>query len=103
MQYCALEPGSDQSVIVTNLSYLFLMRNDLFAGAGHAMAADEFAFFECKITKRSRVWRWSVSDQSAILIMTGVERTNAEAQYKAARAIFQLLLTAPYRIRTVAE
>jgi hypothetical protein len=61
------------------------------------MAVDKFSLFESAITRRGRQWRWAISDQSGNLAMVGTERTTAEAGYRAARAFFQLLLTAPYR------
>jgi hypothetical protein len=66
------------------------------------MTADEFARFDCVITKRGRVWRWAVSDQAGSLVMAGAGSSRLEAKYLAARAIFQLLLTATYRSRTAA-
>ncbi|RZM94005.1 hypothetical protein CWO91_39715 [Bradyrhizobium genosp. SA-3] len=63
------------------------------------MTSADFALFEFSISRRGRTWRWSVSDQCGNLLLAGNERSRPGAQYMAARAIFQFLLTAPYRNR----
>jgi len=67
------------------------------------MTADDFAFFEHSICKRGRGWRWSVTDRSKKLVLAGREKSQSAAYYKAARAIFEMLLTAPYRGRLTSE
>lgn len=63
------------------------------------MIAGDFALFDLSIYRRARAWRWSVMDRSGAPVLTGSERSKSAAQYMAARAVFQLLLTAPYRNR----
>lgn len=68
----------------------------LFEGE-FAMKCVEYAFFESSISRRRRTWRWIILDSAGSILMSGEERSRPEAQYKAARATLQLLLTAPYR------
>ena len=56
----------------------------------------EFALFDCKIRRRGRTWRWRVVSEWDEAVMHGTETSRPAAQYKAARAMFQLMLTAPY-------
>jgi len=67
------------------------------------MAFGDFALFDHSICRRGRSWRWSVSDRSGSPLLAGDERSRSAAQYMAARAIFQLLSTAPYRSRMRSE
>ena len=61
------------------------------------MTVGDFALFDLWIRRRGRGWRWSVSTPSGNLLLVGSERSRSAARYMAARAVFQLLLTAPYR------
>lgn len=67
------------------------------------MVFGDFTLFDLSICRRGRAWRWSVFDQSGKLLFVGDERGRSAAQYMAARAMFQLLLTAPYRSRIRSE
>lgn len=63
------------------------------------MNAGDFALFDLTIQRRGRGWRWSVIDGSGTPLLTGTECSRTAAHYKATRAIFQMLLIAPYRVR----
>jgi hypothetical protein len=63
------------------------------------MTDGDFAVFEHSISHRRRSWQWSVTDHLGNLVLAGREPSLAAARYAAARAIFQMLLTASYRSR----
>ena len=52
--------------------------------------------FETLLKKRGRVWRWSVCTVEGRVVMQGAESRRASARYKANRALFLMLLCAPY-------
>ena len=52
--------------------------------------------YEPLLEKRGRVWRWSVCTTEGQVIMQGVESRRACARYQANRALFLMLLCAPY-------
>jgi hypothetical protein len=58
---------------------------------------DQFPLFEVAVKKRGRRWRWSVCTNAGDIVMQGSESIRGAAKYKAARALFLLLLSAPYR------
>jgi len=58
---------------------------------------DQFTNFEVSLKKRSRAWRWCVYTNGGRVVMQGSERRRIVAKYKADRALFLLLLWAPYR------
>jgi hypothetical protein len=60
---------------------------------------DRFPAFEMALKKRGRKWTWCVRMTEGMAIMQGSEATRAAAKYQADRALFLLLLTAPYRLR----
>jgi hypothetical protein len=60
---------------------------------------DRFPTFEMVLKKRGRKWTWCVRTTEGIAIMQGSEAKRAAAKYRADRALFLLLLTAPYRLR----
>jgi hypothetical protein len=60
---------------------------------------DRFPIFEMVLNKRRRKWTWCVRTIEGIAIMQGSEANRAAAKYQADRALFQLLLTTPYRLR----
>jgi hypothetical protein len=60
---------------------------------------DRFPTFEVVLKKRGRKWRWCVCTTEGIAIMRGSEGNRTAAKYQADRALFLLLLTAPYRLR----
>ncbi|QOZ48520.1 hypothetical protein XH89_03865 [Bradyrhizobium sp. CCBAU 53340] len=49
--------------------------------------------------RRRRAWAWSVCTSQGVVVMQGRERSRPAAKYHAERALFLLLLTAPYRSR----
>jgi hypothetical protein len=59
--------------------------------------ADQFPLFEVVVKKRSRRWRWRVCTAAGDVLMQGFESVRPAAKYKAERALFLLLLSAPYR------
>src|SRR5580692_1653500 len=60
---------------------------------------DRFPTFEMVLNKRGRKWTWCVRSTEGVVIMQGSEAGRAAAKYQADRALFLLLLTAPYRLR----
>ena len=58
---------------------------------------DQFPVFEVVLKKRGRTWRWCVCTTEGDLVMQGSQRSRPTAKYKAHRALFMLLLSAPYR------
>lgn len=52
--------------------------------------------FEALLKKRGRVWRWSVCTAEGQVVMHGAESRRASARYQANRALFLMLLCAPY-------
>jgi hypothetical protein len=62
-----------------------------------ASDVDQFQVFELVLKKRGRIWRWSVCTSEGAVVMEGSESSRPAAKYKAARALFLLLLSAPYQ------
>ena len=60
------------------------------------MPQRQLPVFEVLLEKRGRVWTWRVCTAEGQLVMRGVERRRPSARYKANRALFQMLLCAPY-------
>ena len=58
---------------------------------------DQFPVFEVSLKKRGRAWRWCVCTTEGQIVMQGSDRRRSGAKYKADRALFLLLLWAPYR------
>jgi hypothetical protein len=58
---------------------------------------DQFPVFELMLKKRGRIWRWSVCTSEGAVVMEDLESSRPAAKYKAARALFLLLLSAPYQ------
>jgi hypothetical protein len=58
---------------------------------------DQFPVFETTVSRRGRAWRWFVSTTEGKILMCGSEGSRPAAKYQANRAIFLLLLAAPYR------
>ena len=52
--------------------------------------------FEALLKKRGRVWRWSVCTEEGQVVMHGAESRRVCDRYKANRALFLMLLCAPY-------
>ena len=52
--------------------------------------------FEAVLKKRGRPWKWSVCTTEGRVVMQGAESRRASARYKANRALFLMLLCAPY-------
>jgi len=59
---------------------------------------DQFQVFEELLKKRRRTWRWRVCTTEGDVVMQGSESSRPAAKYKADRALFLLLLSAPYRL-----
>lgn len=60
--------------------------------------ADQFPVFEVTLKKRRRTtWRWCVCTTNGDVVMHGSESSQPAARYKADRALFLLLLSAPYQ------
>lgn len=64
------------------------------------MERPEFAIFDAALMRRRRgKWAWSIRTAEGEVVMTGSEASRPAAKYQAERALFLLLLTAPYRLR----
>jgi hypothetical protein len=61
---------------------------------------DQFPVFEVFLNKRRRAWRWRVCTTAGDVVMRGSESSRPAAKYKADRALFLLLMSAPYRSLT---
>jgi hypothetical protein len=59
---------------------------------------DQFLVFDLVLNKRGRTWRWSVRTTEGATVMVGSESSRPAAKYQADRALFLLLLSAPYRL-----
>jgi hypothetical protein len=58
---------------------------------------DQFPVFDVVLRKRGRGWQWRVCTAEGDVVMQGSESIRPAAKYKAERALFLLLLSAPYR------
>jgi len=58
----------------------------------------QFPVFEMNLTKRGRAWRWRISSTEGDVVMQGSESSRPAAKYRADRALFLLLLSAPYQL-----
>jgi hypothetical protein len=58
---------------------------------------DQFLVFEKVLRKRRRTWRWRVCTTEGDVVMHGSESSQPAAKYQADRALFLLLLSAPYQ------
>ena len=58
---------------------------------------DQFSVFDLVLTKRGRTWQWSVCTIEGAAVMVGSESSRPAAKYQAYRALFLLLLSAPYQ------
>jgi hypothetical protein len=58
---------------------------------------DQFQVFEVVLKKRRRKWLWRVSTTDGDAVIGGSEGSRPAAKYNANRALFLLLLSAPYR------
>jgi hypothetical protein len=58
---------------------------------------DQFSVFDLVLNKRGRTWRWSVCTGEGAAVMVGSESSRSAAKYQADRALFLLLLSAPYQ------
>jgi len=61
------------------------------------MTSDQFQIFEVFFKKRRRKWLWRVSTTDGDAVIEGSESSRLAATYNANRALFLLLLSAPYR------
>jgi hypothetical protein len=65
---------------------------------------DQFLVFEKVLKKRRRTWKWRVCTPEGDVVMHGSESSRPAAGYQADRALFLLLLSAPYQsLRLVAR
>ena len=64
------------------------------------MVDPEFPTFEVNLVPRRRKrWAWSICNSHGAVVAQGRESSRSAARYQAERALFLLLLTAPYRSR----
>ena len=59
--------------------------------------SDQLPVFEPLVKKRGRVWRWCLCTAEGHVVMRGTESSRPAAKYRADRALFLMLLCAPYR------
>lgn len=62
--------------------------------------SDRFPIFDVVLERRRRRWVWAVRTTEGMLVITGSRRSRSVARYDAHRALFLMLLSAPYRSRT---
>jgi hypothetical protein len=62
------------------------------------MPDSQFPVFEVVLERRGRKWNWRVRTSTGDVLLQGSERSRPAANYKADRALFLLLLSAPYRL-----
>lgn len=62
--------------------------------------SDRFPIFEIVLERRRRRWVWAVRTNVGMLVITGSRSSRSAARYEAHRALFLMLLSAPYRSRT---
>lgn len=58
---------------------------------------NQFPVFELLLKKRGRIWTWCVCTTEGQVVMRGKENSRPAAKYKADRALFLMLLCAPYQ------
>lgn len=61
--------------------------------------SDRFPIFEVILEQRRRRWVWSVRTTGGTLVMTGSKSNRSAARHEADRALFLMLLSAPYHSR----
>jgi hypothetical protein len=66
---------------------------------GRTVTSDRFQMLEIGVRKRRRLWLWSVSTTEGGTIVEGAASSRAAAKYSADRALFMLLLSAPWKLR----
>jgi hypothetical protein len=64
---------------------------------------DQFQVFEVVLKKRRRKWLWRVSTTDGDAVVEGSESSRSAAKYNANRALFLLLLSAPYRTNSAQQ
>ncbi len=72
---------------------LFSERPQFFRSA----MSDQFQIYDVALKRRGRGWTWCVCTSEETVVIWGREDSRAAARYKAARALFLLLLSASYR------
>ena len=60
------------------------------------MPLQHLPVFEAMLKKRGRLWRWSIYTAEGLVVIQGAESRRSAVRYKANRALFQMLLCAPY-------
>jgi hypothetical protein len=77
-----------------------LQSSDEIAAGGwdiETVTSDQFQIFKVVLSKRRRKWLWRVSTTDGDAVIEGSESSRPAAKYNANRALFLLLLSAPYR------
>lgn len=62
--------------------------------------SDRFPIFDDILEQRRRRWVWAVRTNEGMLVITGSRSSRSAARYEAHRALFLVLLSAPYRSRS---
>ena len=60
------------------------------------MLPHQFPVFDIQLKKRGRTWNWRICTAEGQVVMLGAEGRRSAAIYKANRALFLMLLCAPY-------
>ena len=66
---------------------------------GRTVTSDRFQMFEISLRKRRKLWLWSVSTAEGGAIVEGTAISRPAAKYSADRALFMMLLSAPWKLR----
>lgn len=61
--------------------------------------SDRFPIFDVIVERQRRRWVWSVRTTEGMMVITGSRSSRSAARYEAHRALFLMLLSAPYRSR----
>jgi len=87
--------SSEAGINVSALCYWGWFRS--FLARSRVAMVDRFPVFDVILKKRGRRWRWCLCSTEGNTVMLGSEPSRAAARYEANKALFLLLLTAPYR------
>lgn len=95
-------PGAKQQVARRRFGYRCRNADDEWRLSleGLTDMSDRFPIFEIILERRRRRWVWSVRTTEGMLVITGSSSSRSAARYEAHRALFLMLLSAPYRSRT---
>src|ERR1700751_5428472 len=96
-------PGNLRGLTFARFLHCSCMQLIRSASEGHKAMSGQFPIFDVALKKRGRKWSWAVSPTDGAPLMLGSESSRPAARYRANRALFQLLLTSPYRSQLSAQ